>query len=185
MKNISRMLVVVLLVAVNGFSFADQPDLVSIRTVDGERVWVTKRVLRETYNEVFGNPSPVLSPAEKAKMKLKVRKESYDWAFSSSGMNLSQSEATRFSEEMISRENPAEAFSAFKTAYTFAFSSSGVNLSQSEARKTADSLSRLETPNEMVEVFKEAYTHAFSSSGMNLSQSQALKHALRAVGIER
>jgi hypothetical protein len=162
----------------------DQPQLVKIRTVDGQSVWVTKKVLQETYFETFGAPKPQLSAFEKAKELLKVRQDSYQWAYSGDGMNVTASVAAAFSEDMASREKPAEAFAAYKAAFTFAYSGDGANLSKEPSRQLAEKFSRIDSPLETLELFKSAFKTAYSGDGMNMTSQAAIAYALKAVGLK-
>ncbi len=184
MKTVSMFALCFLMLSAAAFADDGKPDLVKIQTIEGKLVWVTKEILKETYNEAFGKMKPKLSAAEKAKQVVQIRQDAYQWAISTNGLNLYADAARAFAEQAVNKENAVEVLEAYKAAYLYSVSRSGLNLYADDARRMADRLSSLETPVEMLAVFTLAYSNAISRDGMNLYADDARKYALKAVGLK-
>ena len=100
-----------------------------------------------------------------------------DYAYSTSGINLSRQEAAMWAEshlELISTYG----FDKFKELADYAYSTSGINLSRREAAKWAENHLELISMNSFKE-FKELADYAYSITGLNLSKREAADWAIR------
>lgn len=106
----------------------------------------------------------------------------YQLAFSSSGLDLSSTEARAYAQNLIETKSCADAISLVTFAgelRKFAWSASGMNLSSTEAKEYALSRSpRYCLGFEYQSYYKNQYDYAWSSRGLNLPASEARKYAI-------
>lgn len=109
--------------------------------------------------------------------KTEVFQEAYKWAYSSSGLNDTASDAEKFATLITNQYCPAAYFKVFKPAYTFAYASTGMDKTRSEAKKTAAKISDYEASKfyikNSLQCYIDSYTFAYSSGGMNKTRSEA------------
>jgi hypothetical protein len=100
-----------------------------------------------------------------------------DYAYRTSGLNLSSAEAVKWAEQRV-RESPPFDLQRFTQLRDYAYRTSGLNLSSAEAVKCAEQRVR-ESPTFDLQRFIQLRGYAYRSNGLNLSSAEATKWALR------
>lgn len=115
--------------------------------------------------------------------KLNVFQESYQWAYSSDGLNATSSEAEKFATEISNKSCPLAYFKTFQFSYDFAYKTNGMNKTRSAAKSFASMISDYESisfyTKNSVQCFIDGYNFAYSSDGMNKTRAAAEEYATK------
>lgn len=105
-----------------------------------------------------------------------------NYAYASSGLDMTESQATQFAHDYTNRNSCNEADGFMRRVSSlkdFAYATAGLDMTSAQARQFAvDNESKVcVQDNSFVDEFKQLYNFAYSTSGLNMTSSQARNYA--------
>ncbi len=162
----------VALVSITAFP-AFKPQLVKMRSVDGGVVTVRSESVEAAYAALAARDIGVISA------RAEVTGKATELGYSSSGLNLSSTDAAAFGESIGKNAESADQAATVKAAIEYAYKSRGMNLNSKDARVWVEKLFSSPSPDQRLEIHRNAFKLAYSTLNMSTANANAYadKHA--------